>query len=213
MENNNNNGSNIVVDARGKACPTPVIMTKKAVESAPGKTVKVIVDNEVAKENVSKFAASINYKVGVESKEGLFYLTLTPLPGAAQGVAAENLPDVIQCETTTESQPYVVVVTTDTFGQGDPALGKLLMKNYIYAIKELERKPSSLIFLNRGVFLTTEGSEVINDLKELETAGVEIISCGTCLDYYQLKEKLQVGSVGNMYTIAEKMSKNKAVVL
>jgi len=209
MENDNN----IIVDARGKACPTPVIMTKKAVESAPGKTVTVIVDNEVAKENVSKFAASISYDVAVESREGLYYLTLTPPGGTTQPVTMENQPDVMKCESTLESQTYVVVVTTDAFGQGDSTLGKLLMKNYIYALKELDNKPSSIIFLNRGVFLTTEGSEVINDLKELEKIGVEVISCGTCLDYYNLKEKLQVGSVGNMYTIAEKMSKNRAVVL
>lgn len=208
------NGNNIIiVDARGKACPTPVIMTKKAVESAPGKTVTVVVDNEVAKENVSKFASSISYDVAVESSEGLYYLTLTPPGGAAQPVATENQPNVMESESTLESRTYVVVVTTDAFGQGDSALGKLLMKNYIYALKELDNKPSSIIFLNRGVFLTTEGSEAINDLKELEKIGVEIISCGTCLDYYNLKEKLQVGSVGNMYTIAEKMSKNRAVVL
>lgn len=209
MENDNN----IIVDARGKACPTPVIMTKKAVESAPGKTVTVVVDNEVAKENVSKFASSISYDVAVESSEGLYYLTLTPPGGTTQPVTMENQPDVMKCESTLESQTYVVVVTTDAFGQGDSTLGKLLMKNYIYALKELDNKPSSIIFLNRGVFLTTEGSEVINDLKELGKIGVEIISCGTCLDYYNLKEKLQVGSVGNMYTIAEKMSKNRAVVL
>jgi len=151
--------------------------------------------------------------VAVESREGLYYLTLTPPGGVAQPVTMENQPDVMKCESTLESQTYVVVVTTDTFGQGDSTLGKLLMKNYIYALKELDNKPSSIIFLNRGVFLTTEGSEVINDLKELEKIGVEIISCGTCLDYYNLKEKLQVGSVGNMYTIAEKMSKSRAVVL
>jgi len=209
MENDNN----IIVDARGKACPTPVIMTKKAVESAPGKTVTVVVDNEVAKENVSKFASSISYDVAVESSEGLYYLTLTPPNEAAQPVTTENQPNVMKSESTLESQTHVVVVTTDALGQGNSALGKLLMKNYIYALKELDNKPSSIIFLNRGVFLTTEGSEVINDLKELEKAGVEIISCGTCLDYYNLKEKLQVGSVGNMYIIAEKMSKNRAVVL
>jgi len=123
MENDNN----IIVDARGKACPTPVIMTKKAVESAPGKTVTVIVDNEVAKENVSKFAASISYDVAVESREGLYYLTLTPPGGVAQPVTMENQPDVMKCESTLESQTYVVVVTTDTFGQGDSTLGKLLM--------------------------------------------------------------------------------------
>jgi len=209
MENDNN----IIVDARGKACPTPVIMTKKAVESAPGKTVTVVVDNEVAKENVSKFASSISYDVAVESSEGLYYLTLTPPNEAAQPVTTENQPNVMKSESTLESQTHVVVVTTDALGQGNSALGKLLMKNYIYALKELDNKPSSIIFLNRGVFLTTEGSEVINDLKELEKAGVEIISCGTCLDYYNLKEKLQVGSVGNMYIIAEKISKNRAVVL
>jgi len=209
MENDNN----IIVDARGKACPTPVIMTKKAVESAPGKTVTVVVDNEVAKENVLKFASSISYDVAVESSEGLYYLTLTPPNEAAQPVTTENQPNVMKSESTLESQTHVVVVTTDALGQGNSALGKLLMKNYIYALKELDNKPSSIIFLNRGVFLTTEGSEVINDLKELEKAGVEIISCGTCLDYYNLKEKLQVGSVGNMYIIAEKMSKNRAVVL
>ncbi|WP_018962562.1 sulfurtransferase-like selenium metabolism protein YedF [Coprothermobacter platensis] len=201
-----NNDNSVLVDARGKACPTPVIMTKKAVESAPGQVVTVIVDNDVAKENVSKFAATVNYDVSMESKEGLYYLTLTPK-------ATKDNPNVGEMCQGIEGQSYVIVISSDMFGQGDEALGKLLMKNYIYAIKELDNKPASMLFLNRGVMLTTEGSELINDLKELENMGVEVISCGTCLDFYHLKEKLQVGSVGNMFTIADKMSKNRTVIL
>jgi selenium metabolism protein YedF len=210
METSNDS---VLVDARGKACPTPVIMTKKAVDSSPNQIVTVIVDNDVAKENVSKFATSINYSVAVENKEGLYYLTLTPPAGGSEQASTEIETGLLQCESVPENQSYVVVITTDALGQGDQALGKLLMKNYIYAVKVLDNKPLAMLFLNRGVMLTTKGSELINDLKELENTGVEIISCGTCLDYYQLKDKVLVGSIGNMYTIADKMSKNRAIVL
>ncbi|ERM93123.1 sulfurtransferase-like selenium metabolism protein YedF [Caldanaerobacter subterraneus] len=179
-----------IVDARGKNCPIPVIMTKKALENIQEGKILVIVDNETAKENVSKYAKSAGCEVAVEEKEKEFYINIYK----KKTVINEK------------SDNYVVVVTSDKFGEGDERLGKILMKSFIVSLKEQSKKPESIIFINNGVKLTTEGSEVIEDLKELMEMGVEIISCGTCLDFYGIKEKLLVGSISNMYSIAEKMT-------
>lgn len=185
------------VDARGKACPKPVIMTKKALDEIESGVVITIVDNEVAKENVCKLAKSMNYNFEVEkTKDNDFLIYIT------KG-------DVVEAENNT-CQPNIfkdmtIVFGSDKMGEGSDELGKILMKGYIYTLTESIPYPSTLLFLNSGVKLTTEGSEVIDDLKKLEEQGVEILSCGTCLDYYNLKDKLKVGEVTNMYTIVENM--------
>ncbi|WP_069650978.1 sulfurtransferase-like selenium metabolism protein YedF [Caloranaerobacter ferrireducens] len=185
------------VDARGKACPKPVIMTKKALDEIESGVVITIVDNEVAKENVSKLAKSMNYNFKVEkTKDNDFVIHIT------KG-------EVVEVESNT-CQPNIfkdmtVVFGSDKMGKGSDELGKILMKGFIYTLTESIPYPSTLLFLNSGVKLTTEGSEVIDDLKKLEEQGVEILSCGTCLDFYNLNGKLKVGEVTNMYTIVEKM--------
>ena len=90
-------------------------------------------------------------------------------------------------------------------GKGSEELGKILMKSFVYTLTEATPYPSTLVFFNSGVYLTCEGSEVLEDLRKLEAEGVEIISCGTCLDYYEIKDKLKVGEISNMYTIYEKL--------
>jgi selenium metabolism protein YedF len=106
-----------------------------------------------------------------------------------------------------ESNNLVIAITDDILGGGDVELGKTLMKSYIYALTEVEPKPKTIIFINNGVSLATEGSPVLESLKTLEEQGVEILSCGTCLNFYGLKEKLMAGTVSNMYTIVEKLNK------
>lgn len=112
----------------------------------------------------------------------------------------------IEPENDSETKDLVLVVGTDKLGQGDDKLGYVLMKSYMFALSESNNKPQTILFLNNGVKLATEGSEVIESLKGLEAGGTEIMSCGTCLDYYGLKSKLIVGSVTNMYTIVAKMN-------
>ncbi|MGB9780261.1 sulfurtransferase-like selenium metabolism protein YedF [Caldanaerobacter sp.] len=183
------------VDARGKNCPIPVIMTKKALEEMEEGKILVIVDNETAKENVSKFARGIGCEVAVEERDNGFYINIYK-----KRIMKEEIQD-----------EYVVVITSDKFGEGDERLGKMLMKSFIISLKEQIKRPKSVIFINNGVRLTTEGSEVIEELKNLEKEGIEIISCGTCLDFYGLKEKLLVGTVSNMYSIVEKMTTLRVV--
>lgn len=185
------------IDCRGLQCPEPVIRTKKYFDSVEaGKTV-IIVDNETAKNNIIKYAGSSNLKYTVEEKEGLYYLIL------AKGEAdSEEQPAVLM----EEGKTLTIVVTSDKLGAGDDSLGILLMKSYLYALSENDSIPANLIFLNSGVRLTAEGSQNIENLKKLQEKGTEIISCGTCLDFYGLKEKLLVGEIGNMYDIVHKMN-------
>jgi len=190
----------IEIDARGQACPKPVIMTKKELDNIKEGIVVTIVDNEVAKNNVSKLANSLGYEYKAEDiSENEYVITIIK--------KSEELGEEEHVETKSKDiqDDKVVVFSSDTMGKGSEELGRVLIKSFIYTLTEATPYPSTLIFYNSGVFLTCEGSPVLEDLKKLEENGVEIISCGTCLDYYNLKEKLQVGQISNMYTIYEKM--------
>lgn len=184
------------VDARGQACPRPVIMTKKALDEIVEGIVTTIVDNEVAKENVSKLAKSSGYEYSVDKKSDKeYYIHITK--GEVSEEANVCIPDTFKDMT--------VAFSSNTMGNGSEELGKILMKSFIYTLTEATPFPSTLVFYNAGVYLTCEGSEVLEDLKKLEEEGVEIISCGTCLDFFKIKDTLKVGSISNMYTILEKL--------
>jgi selenium metabolism protein YedF len=186
------------VDARGQACPKPVIMTKNVLDDGESDKLVTIVDNEVAKENVIKLVKSLKYSYEVEKRgNNEFYIHISK--GENERESKE-----ITCPVNT-FKDITIVFGSNTLGKGSEELGKILVKGYIYTLTEAEPYPATLIFLNSGVKLTTEGSEVIDDLKKLENEGVEILSCGTCLDYYNIKDELMVGQVSNMYTILEKM--------
>jgi len=176
-----------IVDARGLSCPQPVILTKKALEESD--EVTTIVDNRNAVENVTRLATSKGFSVKVEEKEGEYQL-LIKKSSCAVDTSAE------------EQEKAVILITTNLFGQGEEELGKILMKSFLYTLTQMENI-KQMIFMNSGVFLTTEGSEVLELLKTMEEKGVEILSCGTCLDYYGLKDKLAVGKVTNMYAAVE----------
>lgn len=184
------------VDARGQLCPKPVIMTKKELDNMPEGVLTTIVDNEVAKDNVSKLAASSGYSFTVDKKsDNEYYIHIT------KGEVGEEvnvcIPDTFKDVT--------IAIGSDKMGVGGEELGKILIKSFIYTVKETTPWPTTIVLFNSGVYLTCEGSEVLDDLKALADEGVEIISCGTCLDYYNIKDKLKVGEIGNMYLIYEKM--------
>jgi len=195
----------INVDARGMACPQPVLAAKKALDSIADGVVTVIVDNKVAKENVLKFAAANNCGAVVSETDGHFRLTITKGSGAA---GEQPLPQ-------SPAHPAVVyLITKNTLGHGNDELGAVLMKSFLYTLVETEPKPQALLFINSGVLLTTEGSPVLGHLQTLAGQDVQLLSCGTCLDYYQLKDKLAAGTVTNMYTIVEALSgAGKAITL
>jgi len=185
----------IKVNAIGDTCPIPVIKTKKAISEAAGQgTIEVLVDNEIAVQNVTKMAESEGGKVvseKVAEKEYKITIELTGKAKADEAEAEENL---------------VVVISSDRMGSGNDALGKVLIKGFIFAVTQLEHLPKTMLFYNGGATLTAEGSDSLEDLKHLEEQGVEILTCGTCLNYYNLSDKLQVGGVTNMYAIVEKMA-------
>jgi len=184
------------VDVRGLPCPRPVISTKKALDEIKEGTITVLVDNPESKENVRRFANSQGCKVNVEEKEGVFYLEITKghpdeTEKRSEVEVKEGFKRAINAD--------VVCITTDRFGTGDEELGEILMKAFLNTLWDYQPRPAKLLFINNGVMLTTEGSEVLDALKLLVKEGVEIFSCGTCLDYYGIKEKLRVGKVTNMY--------------
>ncbi len=188
----------------GDQCPIPVIKTRNAVsELKEAVLVEVDVDNETAVQNVSRFAASKGFSPKAEilgDKE--FRITFEASP---EKDVQEN-DDEIVCAPDRRGDT-VVVVSSATMGIGNDELGKVLMKGFIYAVSQLEELPKTMLFYNGGATITTEGSASLEDLKNMEAQGVEIKTCGTCLDYYNLKEKLAVGSVTNMYDIVETMNK------
>ncbi len=184
----------IFEDCRGLACPAPVINTKKALERAGAGPVRVIVDNGAPRENVIRFAKSCGCRIEEEAFENGWQITLLP------DNALQSEQQYASC-----SQQAVILISSDRMGSGPDELGRLLMKNFIITLLELPSPPEAVYFINSGVMLTTEGSELREPLQKLVAAGVDIFSCGVCLDYFGLRDKLVAGAVTNMYTIAEKM--------
>ncbi|MDI6786177.1 MAG: sulfurtransferase-like selenium metabolism protein YedF [bacterium] len=188
------------IDVRGLSCPLPVIKTKKALDEIKKGVITVIVDNIPAKENVTRLAEKEGATVEVEEKDGDFYLLI------AKG-------DVCKIsEETNEARDIVLLIDTDLFGKGEIELGNVLMRTFLHTLTEVERRPKKIIFVNNGVKLSTEGSDVLESLKKLENLGIKILSCGTCLDYYGLKDKLKVGIITNMYDIVSSLTNAEKVI-
>lgn len=180
-----------IIDCKGLKCPQPVINTKKYFDSVESGEAEIIVDNEVAKNNISKFCQNNNIKFSVEEKEGFYHIKAVK---EASSCEVANL----------DKSTLVILITSDKLGNGDDTLGATLMKSYLYALSESDKLPTDLLFLNSGVKLAAEGSAVLDSLKKLEERGVNIASCGVCLDFYGIKEALAAGEVTNMYSIIEK---------
>ena len=204
----------IKVDAMGDQCPIPVIKTKKALKEITETTlVEVHVDNEIAVQNLSKMAKQKNLEYKCEKLEEQHYII--KINAEAEGVSiqqkapAENDKEI--CYPDRKSNT-VVVLSSNQMGNGSEELGQILMKGFIFALTELDELPRTVLLYNSGVKLSTEGSNSIEDLKTLQAQGVEILSCGTCLNYYDLTEKLQVGDVTNMYFILEKMAQADKII-
>jgi selenium metabolism protein YedF len=189
-----------IINVLGKPCPIPVIEAKKALgKAAPGETVRILVDNDISRQNLEKMAKGLGHAAAFEVQgDGNILVTITAAgPGPAGPSPGRGL---------------VVAIGKNTLGAGDDELGAILIKGFIYSLTGLDTPPETLLFFNSGVRLTTEGSGVIGDLKTLEEKGTVIASCGTCLDFYRLKDKLAVGSVTNMYAIVSAMAEAAKVI-
>lgn len=199
----------ITIDAKGKLCPLPLIMTRKALlEAGPDAALLVLVDNETSMKNVTRFLQDHQMEVRVYRQGPVFEILVGKTAAIDASVKAE---DYCAAPGHTDAS-YVVAIQRDHLGDGDEALGKLLIKAFINTLPETGHRPSTLVFLNSGIFLSLQDSPVIESLRKLEAEGVEILSCGTCLDFYGKKEQLGVGQVSNMYDILDRLSRSAKVL-
>lgn len=180
----------IVLDCRGQQCPQPVVQVRRQMQAAPDAPLHVLVDDPAARDNVGRLASSCGYRVKVEPQEGAFRLELAPgeKPTGAAAAAVAG--------------PTVVFIASDQMGSGDPKLGQILMKNFLFTMAENNSAPDLLLFVNAGARLTAGGSDVIEPLQKFVDLGADIATCGLCLEFFGLKESLVVGRVTNMLEIA-----------
>jgi selenium metabolism protein YedF len=192
------------LDCRGLACPAPVLQTKELIEQEHPNSLIVLVDNEAARQNVSRFLSTQKFEVSVVENEGQFRITGTH--GGAPRVEEPAVnPD-------TAEKKIMVMVATDRMGVGDDQLGRKLLFNFLKTLKEMGPQLWRLVFVNNGVKLTIEGAETLSILQELAAEGVTILVCGTCLDHFKLLEKKQVGETTNMLDIVTAMQLADSVV-
>ena len=194
-----------IIDNRGLECPQPVINTKKALEALAEGTLVSLVDNETARENVTRLVHSLGCTCVVEEKEGLFYLHITKTAQSADHAQANVAAPSLYAE-------RVLLISSSGFGTGEAELSGILMKSLLYTVSQtIDLLPKHIILLNEGVTLALPESLPFAHLQQLAELGVDIICCGTCLDYYGLKDKYQVGRVTNMYEIYELISTNTVI--
>ena len=197
-----------ILDARGLPCPQPVILARKALAEGGFATLEILVDDAASRENLLKFAAYAKCAVTVATEGDATRITLAPQEGATPGAApspAAPPPGAARAAT--------VLITSDGIGQGDGDLARLLMRGFIYTLTEAEETPQRVILMNGGVKLSVAGSDSLVNLTRLAERGVEILSCGTCLEFYGLTPTLAVGGVTNMYDIAGYLLAGSAVTI
>ena len=200
-----------IIDCKGMACPLPVVNAKKAAEElANGDCLIVLVDNEIAVQNLTRFGEHKGFTVSAEKKAEHEYAVTMNISGETK--AQEAVEENITCEVDTRRKGMLVVLSANTMGTGDPKLGTSLMKAFVFALTKQDQLPDTILCYNTGAYLTCEGADTLEDLKLLESEGVTILSCGTCLDFYGIKEKLAVGGVTNMYDIVERMENAAQII-
>ena len=190
------------IDMRGLACPQPVVETRKALFLPDTEKLFVLVDNPASAQNVKRMAASMGWAVDIEEDDGGNFTVAVTKDGNTEAAGPGTDESCPACEIGQAPPRVVVFIPSTFFGEGADELGIILMRSFVKTIKQLDPLLECIVFANSGVRLTTEGSDLVADIKELDDLGVQILSCGTCIDYYHLKGKLQVGYESNMYEIA-----------
>lgn len=200
-----------IVDTKGQQCPAPLIATKRALkETGTGDSFKVITDNKTAMNNISRFLRDNNTRFIAEESGGVWTLTVTRSPGEnlqvnAADYCSSEIPHLAKGD-------FIIAFTSDKMGEGDEDLGRLLTVNFIKSIKDLDVLPSKMVFYNNGVKLGSVDSPVFDHLKEIENMGVEILLCATCARHYSLEEKIGIGTLSNMFEIAQVMASTGNII-
>lgn len=202
----------ITIDCRGLACPQPVLKTKGELDRPGVSPLQVIVDNPTARENVTLLARNLGHQVESAERDGLYYIDITRAATGAEGGtdATQQSTGPMKSGATSISQT-VYFITTNTLGQGSPDLGQVLIKSLFATLAE-QPAPKAILLLNTGVHLALEGSPVLELLARLAESGTEVLACGTCLDYYRVREKLALGIVSNMYEIHSRLDQAAKVI-
>lgn len=209
----------LTIDARGEACPIPVVRTLKALGALAGPgSVETIVDNEIAVQNLTRMGEGKGCAVSSErTGEKEWRVTVT----ASEAVAvASGEPEAVTCGVPGADaagaapgpRNVVVAITAETMGTGDDVLGRKLMGSFVYSLTQLDELPATIVLYNGGAHLSCEGSPALDDLRGLAESGVEVLTCGTCLDHYGIADTLAVGEVTNMYVIAQRLTGASLVV-
>lgn len=202
---------NTVLDCRGLACPQPVIRAKELLDSFEQGSVEVLVDNEAAQSNLERFGKSQGCNVSVHSSGDTRHITLSKTPpGNGAKTADKGTEEDYCCDL--PGTGLIYVIPADTMGRGNDPLGGVLMRAYIKTIKNLTPLPTKIFFYNTGIKITATESDLIAPLQELADLRVEIYSCGTCLDFFNLKDSLLVGKITNMFEIMDAMTRAGKVV-
>jgi len=188
----------IKLDYSQHQCPYPVVETRKQILANPGQSLEILVGDKTSRDNVSRLAAKMNCQVTAVAIGDNFQLNLSHADGGETTSTSNNASNV-----TAASGKTVIYCGSDRMGDGDEDFGHILMRNFLTTLLEMDPLPDIILFVNSGIHLTTKGSDVLEALQTLESRGVDLASCGLCLDFYQKKEKLQVGRTTNMFEMAE----------
>ncbi len=199
-----------LLDCRGFSCPQPVIMTRQALEEMAERYLEVLLDNEASLTNVMRFAQSQGHKVMRDSSEmGQYRVLIEKAEGLTKTVSE---PCSTACQIMEAPRSLVIYVSSESLGRGDEELGRVLMRAYLDTLAQFAKEISHVIFINSGVKLAVEGSPVLEQIQALERMGAQVLCCGTCLNHFQLADKLQVGSISNMLAILEVLSRAARVM-
>lgn len=195
-------------DARNMPCPLPVVNAKKETEQmVAGDVFVILVDNEVAVQNLSRFGQHRGYSVHAERISDREYRVRMDILSGEQPEQEASLlqEEEVSCLMDQKRKGMIVVLSSDCMGDGEKALGKALMKSFVFALTKQDLLPEMILCYNSGAYLSCEGADTLEDLQLLEAEGVTVLTCGTCLDFYGIKDRLSVGTVTNMYEIVELM--------
>ncbi len=194
-----------IVNTKGQLCPAPIIATRRALkEASSGESFMVQTDNQVSFNNLSRFLKDNNTEFSTNESGGVWNIVITKGAGGLISPDAEKYcaPEIAHFQ----KGNFIIALTSDKMGEGDEVLGKLLITNFIKALKDLDELPQKMVFYNKGVMLASDNSPVIDHLRDLEKMGVELLLCATCVDHYSLGSRISSGTLSNMYSIAQTMA-------